>query len=80
MKIERNVMFWHADSDTFGDYASIFKNQQVPFRSKATSTHSCTALIQSLKYFFILRTLRPPVPTTTTIVKAAAAVAANQQF
>lgn len=46
MKIERNIMFWHADSDSFGDYASIFKNQQVPFHSEVTSTHQCNALIQ----------------------------------
>lgn len=46
MKIERNIMFWHADSDSFGDYASIFKNQQVPFHSEVTSTHQCNALFQ----------------------------------
>lgn len=46
MKIERNIMFWHADSDPFGDYASIFKNQQVPFHSEVTSTHQCNALFQ----------------------------------
>lgn len=56
MKIEQNVMFWQIDNDFCGDYASIFKNQQVPIlRILAITTYECIDLIVWIFYHALSR-------------------------